>query len=77
MQVGVDGAAMFDLTDMQLEYVTDSAGEKRAIILPIAVFYELLEDLADLAAVAERAGEPTVAHKNLIDELKAESLLPD
>lgn len=68
---------MFDLNGMQLEYLTDSAGKKQAVILPVATFYGLLEDLADLAAVVERAGEPTLAHENLIDELKADGLLPD
>jgi hypothetical protein len=66
---------MFDLDAIHLEYVTDSVGKKRAVILPIAAFHELLADLADLAAVVERASEPTLAHQKLITELRADGLL--
>lgn len=63
---------MFDRDAIHLEYVTDSAGKKRAVILPIAAFHKLL---ADLAAVVERASEPTLAHEKPITELRADSLL--
>lgn len=66
---------MFDRDAIHLEYVTDSAGKKRAVILPIAAFHKLLADLADLAAVVERASEPTLAHEMPITELRADSLL--
>ena len=68
---------MVNLDDMQLEYVTDNAGAKRAVILPIEVFYQLLEDLEDLAVVAERVDEPTISRQTLVDELKSDGLLPD
>jgi hypothetical protein len=42
------------------EYVTDSEGHKKAVIIPIEEYQELLEDLADLAVVAERREEPSV-----------------
>jgi len=44
------------------EYVTDSEGHKKAVILSIEEFDELLEDLDDLACIAERRDEPTVPH---------------
>lgn len=68
---------MVNLDDVHLEYVTDNAGAKRAVILPIEVFYQLLEDLEDLAVVAERVDEPAIAHQVLVDELKSDGLLPD
>ena len=36
------------------EYVTDTDGNRKAIILPIAEYEELIEDLQDLAVAAER-----------------------
>ena len=36
------------------EYVTDSEGNKKAVILPIGEYEELLEDLEDLAFAADR-----------------------
>ena len=57
------------------QYITNKKGHKTAVILPIKQYHELLEDLADLAVVAERKNEPTVSHKELIEELKNEGLL--
>ncbi len=68
---------MVNLDDIHLEYVTDNAGAKRAVILPIEVFYQLLEDLEDLAVVAERVDESAIRHQTLIDELKSDGFLPD
>ena len=59
------------------EYVTDGDGNRKAVILPIAEYEELLEDLQDLAVVAERRNEPTVSHEQLLGELKKDGLLPD
>ena len=73
----LDGGTMVNLDELQVQYVTDQAGEKSAVILPIAVFYQLLEDLEDLAVAAERADEPPLSHEQLTDELRADGLLPD
>lgn len=35
-----------------------------------------VEDLADLAVLAERRGEPTSSHQELVDELRHDGLLP-
>ena len=43
--------------------------------MPIAEFEELLEDIEDLAAVAERREEPTLSHSDLLAELKRDGLL--
>lgn len=51
-------------------YVTNQAGEKTAVILPIGEYQELLEDLHDLAAVAERRAETTISHEELLAMLK-------
>jgi hypothetical protein len=44
-------------------------------ILPIAQFEELLEDIEDLAIVAERRDEPTTSHTDLIAELKQDGII--
>lgn len=55
--------------------MTNEAGEKTAVILPIGDYEALMEDLRDLAVIAERRDEETVAHKDVIDELRASGLL--
>lgn len=61
--------------DLALSYITNKAGEKTAVILPIEQFESLLEDLEDLATVAERKAEPTVSHADLLAELKQDGIL--
>jgi PHD/YefM family antitoxin component YafN of YafNO toxin-antitoxin module len=65
------------IREMQLKYVTNETGEKTAVILPIEEFEELLEDLEDLALLAERRDEPTLSHREVIAKLKKDGLLPD
>lgn len=59
------------------QYITNEAGEKTAVILPIDEFQELLEDIDDLAAVADRRSEPTVSHEALLATLKSDGFLSD
>ena len=65
------------IREMQLKYITNEAGEKTAVILPIEEFEELLEDLYDLAVIAERRDEPTIPHEEVIAKLKRDGLLSD
>jgi hypothetical protein len=66
---------MTDMKENNLQYVTNQAGEKTAVILPISEFEELLEDLRDLAAVAERRTEPTVSHDEVLAELNRDDAI--
>ena len=52
------------------QYVTDAAGHQTGVILPLGEYTELLEDLDDLATVAERVDEPTVSHAKVVAELR-------
>ncbi len=63
------------MKENNLQYVTNQAGEKTAVILPISEFEELLEDLQDLAAVAERRTEPTVSHDEVLAELSRDDAI--
>ena len=58
-----------------LQYLTDQAGQKTAVVLPLSDYEKLIEDLADLAVVAERREEPTVSHEQFKAELKRDGLL--
>jgi hypothetical protein len=68
---------MLKADEIEYQYVTNAAGEKTAVVIPIGTFQQLLEDLEDLAAVAERRDEETISHADLIAELKANGLLQD
>lgn len=63
------------LNQMHPQYLTDATGNKTAVVLPIGEFRNLLEDIDDLAAAAERRDEPTVSHEDLVAELKEHGLL--
>lgn len=65
------------IRDLQAQYITDETGKKTAIILPIEEFEELLEDLQDLAVLAERRDEPTVPHEEVVARLKRDGYLQD
>ena len=66
---------MVKIKDLHPQYITNEAGEKTSVILPISEFQELLEDIEDLAIVAERRDEPTIPHEQLVAELKKDGLI--
>ena len=67
---------MPELHELGVQYIVDANGDKSAVVLPIEQFYQLLEDLDDLAVLAQRRDEPTVSHEELIAELKQRGILP-
>jgi hypothetical protein len=58
------------------QFLTDANGEKIAAVIPIEEYEELLEDLNDLAMIAERRDEPRVSLEEVERRLKADGLLP-
>lgn len=66
---------MLKLKDLHMKYITNEAGEKTSVILPIEKFQELLDDIEDLATAAERRDEPTVPHEKVIKGLKKNGLV--
>ncbi len=68
---------MKSLQEMSVQYVTDTSGARNAVILSLDTFNALLEDIQDLAIVAERLDEPTISHQQLMKELKADGFLSD
>ena len=43
----------------KIRFLVDEKGRRRSVVLPIKEYQELLEDLEDLAIIAERKDEPT------------------
>ncbi len=66
---------MVNIQDLTLNYIINEAGEKTAVILSIAQFEELLEDIEDLAIVAEKRDELTTSHEDLIAEFKQDGFI--
>ena len=60
-------------TTLTPQYVTDADGHRTAVVLPLDEYEALLEDLADLAVVAERRDEPTVPHEAAVAGLRREA----
>jgi len=58
-----------------LQYLTDETGKKTAVVLPITDYEKLLEDLDDLAAIAERRQEPIIPHEKFKEQLSRDGLL--
>ncbi len=55
--------------DPKADYVVKN-GKRTAVILPIAEYEELLQDLDDLAMIARRKDEPTIALAEVKRRLK-------
>lgn len=60
---------------LQERYIIDKNGQKTAVVIPVDEYEELLEDLHDLAIIAERRDEPTITFKELKKKLKQNGLL--
>lgn len=60
---------------LQEQYVVDAKGKKTAVVLSLKRYERLLEDLHDLAAVAERRDEKAVGMTEMVRRLKRAGLL--
>lgn len=65
---------MSDAKQTSPDYITDESGHKKAVVLSVDQYQELLEDLDDLGVIAERRDEATITHEELIEELRDEKL---
>lgn len=62
-------------TALHPQYITDERGQRISVVLPINEYQELLDDLEDLATLAERREEIGVGHEEVIARLKRDGLL--
>lgn len=59
----------------QEQYVVDTHGKKLSVILPLERYERLMEDLHDLAIVAERRDEQPISFEEMKRRLKQDGLL--
>ena len=57
------------------QFIVDNSGKKIAVVLPLENYKELLEDLHDLAIIAERKDETTISFDELKKGLKKDGLI--
>ena len=62
-------------TPVNEQYIIDSEGNKTAVILSIEQYEQMLEDLHDLAIVAERRSEQPVSLAKMQEWLKEDGIL--
>ncbi|WP_367874371.1 hypothetical protein [Luteolibacter sp. Populi] len=62
---------------MTTQFLTDDQGQKIAVVIPIADYESLMEDVNDLACVAERRGDERISLSDLKKHLIADGLLQD
>jgi PHD/YefM family antitoxin component YafN of YafNO toxin-antitoxin module len=62
-------------TPVEKQYIIDREGNKTAIILSIEQYEQMLEDLHDLAIVAERRSEQPVSLAKMHEWLKEDGIL--
>ena len=53
-----------------VQYVTDDKGRKTSVILPVDTYEEMLEDIQDLVAVAERRSDEKLSLVEMKKRLK-------
>jgi len=51
------------------QYVVDEKGRKTAVLLPMNIYEQLLEDLHDLAIVAQRRKEMPIDLETILERL--------
>lgn len=61
---------------MSTQFITDANGKRVAVVLPVEDYEDLMEDVSDLAAVAERRNEERVTLAEVKQRLIADGLLP-
>jgi len=57
------------------QFVVDNEGNRTGVILPLEKYEHLLEDLHDLAVVAERRDERPINLEEMKDRLEKDGLL--
>ena len=57
------------------QYITDDSGDKISVVIGMEEFENMLEDIEDLTAIADRKDEETTSHDDFLNELKADGTL--
>jgi hypothetical protein len=56
---------LLEMDPRHTQYQTDAQGRRTAVVLPISEYERLLDDLHDIAVVAERRDEETIDEAEL------------
>jgi PHD/YefM family antitoxin component YafN of YafNO toxin-antitoxin module len=62
---------------MKKSFLTNEKGERTAVVLSIADYEKLMEDLDDLTVIAERRNEELIPLAEVKKELLADGVLRD
>ena len=57
------------------QYITDDNGDKVSVVIGMQEFENMLEDIEDLTAIADRKDENTTSHEDFLKELRADGTL--
>ena len=60
---------MLKVNNLHPQFLTDEGGKKVAVVISLEKFQELIEDIEDLASVAERRNDPVISHEDFIKDL--------
>ncbi|MEK7310872.1 MAG: hypothetical protein AAB382_02765 [Chloroflexota bacterium] len=55
---------------LQTQFLINAKGKKTGVLLTLKQYQKLMEDLHDLAVIAERAKEPRVSLKSVKERLR-------
>jgi len=61
---------MINIQKLKPQYIIDEEGKKTSVIISLADFIELIEDIEDLAIAAERKEDASISHEELVKELR-------
>lgn len=60
---------------MNARYITSEDGSRTDVVIPLRDYEELMEDLQDLAVIAERKDEPSTSLEEVKNKLKEDGIL--
>jgi len=63
------------MTVAREKFIVDEKGKKTAVIIPLRRYRKMLEDLHDLAVVAERRSEESIPLEEMKRRLEKDALL--
>ena len=57
------------------QYITNDNGDKVSVVIGMQEFENMIEDIEDLTAIADKKDEETTSHNDFLNELRANGTL--
>ena len=57
------------------QYITNDNGDKVSVVIDMKEFENMIEDIEDLTAIADRKDEDTTSHEDFLNELRVDDIL--